>query len=204
MKEEQDYVRDLADIRSMMERSSRFVLLSGWAPVLAGLFAMAGAYIAYRNLSFNPDRIDYMSGDTSGLQNVILLGAAVFILSAASATIVSARRAAGKGAKLWNPVTRRLLVHLMLPMTIGGLLMLIFAAKGLAGLMLPISLIFYGVGLFNCSRFTYNELRFLGLLEIAFGLISAVHIDHGLLFWALGFGVAHILFGIYVHFKYER
>ena len=54
MKEEQKYIRDIAEIRSMMERSSKFLSLSGLAGVMAGIYALAGAFIAYRTFSFNP------------------------------------------------------------------------------------------------------------------------------------------------------
>lgn len=204
MKEEQDYVRDLADIRSMMERSSRFVLLSSWAPILAGLIALAGAFVAYQVLGFNPDRADYQFEDPNGLAMLCALGLVVFLLAALAANIVSVRRAAAKGVKLWNPITRRLAVHLFIPMVVGGILMLLFAAKGLVGFMLPFSLIFYGIGLFNCSKFTLAEVGTLGLIQISLGLIAVLHTDHSLMLWALGFGIVHIVFGIIVHFKYER
>ena len=81
---------------------------------------------------------------------------------------------------------------------------LILIAKGLIGLVAPLTLIFYGLSLYIASKFTFDDIKILGLVNICLGLISSYFIGYGLLFWALGFGVGHIVYGVYVHFKYEK
>ena len=54
MKEEKDYIQDISEIRSMMERSSKFLSLSGLAGVMAGIYALVGAFVAYTVFDFNP------------------------------------------------------------------------------------------------------------------------------------------------------
>jgi hypothetical protein len=208
MKEEQDYSRDIADIRSMMERSSKFGSLSGWAGIMAGIYALAGAYIAWKVLDFHPDDTVYSSMETgdllSGLLPVFFLAIGILILAACTAFFFSYKRAQQRGEKLWNATSRRLLVNMAVPFVTGGLLILILIFKGLIGLIAPFTLLFYGLALYNGSKFTYEEVRILGVIQIILGLISAVFVEYGLLIWAVGFGIVHIIYGIYIHYKYEK
>lgn len=202
MKEEQDYTRDIVEIRSMMERSSKFLLLSGWAGILAGVLALAGAYLAYTNFDFNPDDIIYTTHGKG--TSLLYLALVILILAGSSAFMFSYKKAEKRGEKIWNPTSRRLLFHMAVPFLTGGLLCLTLIAKGMIGWVAPITLIFYGLSLFNASKFTYQEVKILGFIELALGLLSAYRVEYSLLCWALGFGLAHIIYGIYMHYKYER
>jgi hypothetical protein len=203
MKNEQNYIRDLAEIRSMMERSSRFLSLSGWAGIMAGIYALAGCAIAYYILHFNPARIMLNVGDQLLLQ-VIALALAVLVLAVGTAVFLSFKKSKQRNEKLWNATARRLLIHMAVPLVAGGLLILIFLSQSLIGLIAPISLMFYGLALYNSGKFTYEEMKSLGLIEIALGLLACRFVEYALPIWALGFGVVHIIYGIYMHFKYER
>jgi hypothetical protein len=205
MKKEQDYIQDIAEIRSMMERSSKFLSLSGWTGILAGIYALAGAYIAWKVFDFNSGEILYNPGiRTSELTYVILLAAIVLLLALGTAIYESYRKAKIKGEKAWNPTSRRLLINMAVPLVTGGILVLIMLIKGLIGLLAPLMLLFYGLALYNAGKFTYREVKILGLAEIVLGLISSLFLGYGLIFWAAGFGVAHIVYGIYMHYTYER
>ncbi len=208
MKEEKDYIRDIADIRSMMERSSKFLSLSGWAGILAGIYALAGAYIAYAVFDFNPNEIvdsSINSGSLSSvLINVISLGVVILILALGTAIFFSYNKANQRGEKLWNATAKRLLMNMAVPFVTGGILILILIFKELIGLIAPFTLIFYGLALYSASKFTFEEVRMLGLTQIALGLISTYYIEYGLICWALGFGVVHIIYGIYIYYKLEK
>jgi hypothetical protein len=208
MKEDQDYIRDIAEMRSMMERSSKFLSLSGLAGVMAGIYALAGAYIAYKVFYFNPDEIAnsvLKTGITSpSLLKSIFLALIILILAISTAIFLSYKKANKKGEKLWDPTAKRLLINMAVPLIAGGLLILILISQGLIGLVAPFTLLFYGLALYNASKFTYEEVRSLGLIQIALGLISSYFVGYGLLFWAVGFGVVHIIYGIYMHYRYER
>lgn len=208
MKEEQDYIRDITEIRSMMERSSKFLSLAGWSGILAGIYALAGAYIAYSVFDFNPADLVHSNAPpgslSSSLWKVVILGLIILILAIGTAVYLSYKKANKKGENLWNPTTRRLLIHMAVPLIAGGLLILILISKGLIGLVAPLTLLFYGLALYNISKFTFEEVKTLGLIEIGLGLISSYFIGYGLLFWALGFGLAHVLYGIFIHYRYER
>ncbi|WP_428663111.1 hypothetical protein [Runella sp.] len=202
MKEEQDYIRDIVQIRTIMERSSKFLSLAGWAGVMAGLYALAGTYIAYEVLDFNPDKIIYTA--TGSLSKVIGLALIVLLLAIGTAILLSYNKATKRGEKLWNAIVKRLIINMAVPLIVGGLLILILIAKGLIGFIPPFSLLFYGLALFNAGRFTYEIMKSLGLIQIGLGLLSAYFVEYGLVCWALGFGVVHIVYGIYMHYRYER
>lgn len=207
MKDSRDYIRDIAEIRAMMERSSKFLSLSGWAGIMAGIYALLGVYIAYEVLGFNPDEASY--GSSSGnyfsrMPELILLAFIILLLALGTAVYFSISRARQKGEKVWNPTARRLLIHMAVPLVTGGLLILILISKGLLGLIAPFTLIFYGLALYNAGKFTYGEVRVMGLVQTALGLMGTYFIGYGLLFWILGFGLVHILYGIYMHYRYGQ
>lgn len=217
MKEQQGYIRDIAEIRSMMERSSKFLSLSGWAGIMAGIYALLGAGIAYKFFYFNPGEPGYGAGEpdysviepgslfsSSGLLKVIFLAVLILVLAVGTAIFLSYRKAYKRGEKLWNPTARRLLINMAVPLMAGGILIIILISKGLIGLIAPFTLLFYGLALYNAGKFTYEEVKGLGLIEIGLGLISSYFIGYGLLFWAIGFGIVHIVYGIYMHYRYEK
>jgi predicted lysophospholipase L1 biosynthesis ABC-type transport system permease subunit len=206
MKEEQDYIKDIAEIRSMMERSSKFLSLSGWAGILAGLYALAGTYVAYAILNYNPSAAtNVVTGNLSTeMSNVIFLAIIILILAVGTAIFLSAKKADKSGEKFWNATTKRLATAMAVPLIAGGLFILVMISRGMIGFIAPLSLLFYGLALYNISKFTYVEVKSLGLLEIALGLISSYFIEYGLICWSIGFGVLHIIYGIYMHYKYEK
>lgn len=208
MKENPDYARDLIEIRSMMERSSKFLSLSGLAGVMAGIYALAGACISYQVLDFNPTKIAYSSLDIDillpDLIRVVFVAIAVLILALGTAVFLSWKKAKKSGEKFWNATTRRVISAMAVPLVTGGLVILALIAKGLIGFMAPFSLLFYGLALYNTSKFTYEEVKYMGLIEIGLGLISSFYIEYGTICWAAGFGLVHIIYGIYLHYKYEK
>lgn len=201
MKKEQDYIRDIAEIRSMMERSSKFLSLSGWAGIMAGIYALAGAWIATTVFDFNPDELFYTTPD---LTQVVLLAAGILVLALVSAVVDSRRKAQKRDEKAWNATSRRLLASMGVPLVSGGILILILLSKGLIGWVAPMTLLFYGLALYNAGFYTIREVRLMGFVQMFLGLVNLWFIESGLLIWALGFGVVHIIYGIYMHFRYGR
>lgn len=199
---EPDHSRDLSEIRSMMERSSKFVWISGWAGIIAGFFGLTGVYIAYMVFDFNPDAIDYRP--PRGMGDLIFLGLTVWVLAAVSATLLSYNQAKHSRERFWNATSRRLLYDMAIPFFTGGILILVLVAKDRVGLIAPLSLIFYGLALYNAGRYTVDEVRLMGIVQIILGLTATWFVQYGLLAWALGFGVVHIIYGIYIHFKYKK
>jgi len=208
MKKDTDYLQDIEVIRSLMEKSSKFISLSGWAGIFAGIFALMGSYIALTYLDFNPQSLSVDSESDPFQQtqifSVVQLALLVFLLAISFALFFTHRRAKRKDELLWTPTAKRLVISMAVPLFTGGILILLFISKGFIGFVAPFSLLFYGLALFTISKFTFDEVKILGLIEILLGLISVYKVSLGLLFWAIGFGVVHIIYGIYVYFKYER
>ena len=204
MKTQQEYIRDITEIRSIMERSTRFLSLTGWSGILAGIYALAGAWVAW-NWFFEPS-LEGLS-TTAGGQRLLLMGGlalAVLLLAVGTAILLSWRRASKKKERLWNAPARRLVMSMATPLVSGGLLIVILAMQGLVHLALPLMLLFYGLALISASRYTFEDAKYLGLAQIALGLAAAWEPRYGLLLWALGFGLLHIVYGIYMHLKYEK
>lgn len=207
MKTEQEYIRDLTEIRSMMERSTKFLSLTGWSGIMAGLYALAGAYIAYEVFKISGDagvhRINRQE-ITGDVINLVLLALVILVLAIGTAIFLSWKKSGKSGESLWNSASRRLITNMAIPLGTGGIFILILFAKGLFALAAPATLIFYGLALINASKFTYEEVKYLGITEIVLGLIASYFIGFALFFWAIGFGLMHILYGIYMHLKYEK
>ncbi len=207
MKEKQDYSQDLASIRNLMERSVKVISLSGLSGVLAGIYAIVGAigayYIVHYPISPFNYRI-YSIQDPTNLYKLLALAAIVLFASLTTGVILSQRKAKRMNQKFWNSTSKKLVVNLAIPLVTGGLFILIMLYNGHYGLAAPACLIFYGLALLNASGNTFDEIRYLGYTEIIIGLISALLPGYGLLFWTIGFGVMHIVYGSAMYFKYDR
>jgi hypothetical protein len=205
-----DTLQDVRDIRRLMERSSRFISLSGLSGVAAGFWALAGAYIAryviFKKYYFNYNsRGGFETGDFIDLKfNLLLLAGAVFIAAFASAFYFTWRKSRQQGNSLWDHTSKRLFWNMAIPLVAGALFILAMLQNNEWRYIAPSCLIFYGLALVNASKYTLTDIRYLGYCEIIVGLISTQFIGYGLYFWALGFGALHIVYGVIMWWKYER
>ena len=204
MEEKQAYQKDIESIRKMMERSVKFISLSGLSGILAGVYALFGALAAYFVIPKPLSPVTYSTISDSHI-TVQLLGIAVTVLVASVLTGVwmSNRKAKKAGIKFWDTTSRRLVINLAIPLVTGGLFIIILVLGDHIGVVAPSFLIFYGLALINASPNVYEEVRYLGYSEIILGLVCAVLQRYGLLCWAIGFGVFHILYGGMMYKKYE-
>lgn len=205
----QEPAQALKDIRQMMERSSRFISLSGLSGVAAGSFALLGSWLAYRIIdnyygSYN-SRGFFTGDDFSRLKlKLVGLAAIVFVFAFASSFYFTWRRARRQRASLWGPVSKRLFWNMSLPLLAGAGFILAMLRYDDWRYVSSASLIFYGLALINASKYTLTDIRYLGYCEIILGLLNMFYIGSGLYFWAAGFGVLHIVYGIIMWNKYER
>jgi len=207
MTEKEEQLKQISDIRNMMERSSRFISLSGLAGVFAGSFALAGAAAFYAYVNGN---IHYGLGrgiayytqslpvvlDDSFLLFCIADASLVLFLSLAAGIFFTVRNAKSKGQTIWDKTARKMLFHLSIPLITGGIFCLLLMHYGLFGLVAPVTLIFFGLSLLNASKYTLDEIQYLGYSEILLGLVGCKFIGYGVTLWALGFGVLLIVYGL--------
>lgn len=209
MTEKNEHLETLQDIRQMMERSSRFISLSGLSGIGAGVCALAGAFFTFRIMASEKALgTDYrqMAFETGSdvQQQLLWIGGLTFLAALIVAFAFTYLRSAKTGIAIWGTTAKRLLWNTLIPLVAGGIVAIRFIHWGYGGLVAPTCLIFYGLALINGSKYTLSEIRWLGFSELALGIINLWLIGYGLLFWAFGFGVLHIFYGVAMWWKYER
>lgn len=216
MEDNQQHLEALKDIRQMMQRSNKFLSLSGLSGVFAGAYALIGAFIgmqlinnfssqSYKYYDVNVD-ISTRSAYSSFLFQGTVVCALVLLASLVTAYILSFRKAKKNHQSFFDRTALRLMVNMLIPLTAGGLFCIAMLIHGGSMILLvcPAMLIFYGLALVNSSKYTLDEIRYLGCLEILLGIIAVFYLGYGIIFWSIGFGVLHIVYGTWMWFKYDR
>ena len=213
MKDKNQYLESIQEIRSIMERSSRFMSLSGLSGIAAGATAIISGTIAYFYLG-STWRHEPMVTNNGLNQSQASHEQIIFLMSLAAATILIAilsayfftrRNARRKNLPIWDKTAKLLTFNMSIPLVAGGLFILALVFKfGMYVLVAPATLIFYGLALVNASKYTVSHTHWLGLAEIATGLAALVFYSYGLLFWIIGFGVFHIIYGIVLYNQFEK
>mgnify|MGYP001003430072 FL=1 len=203
---QKDYLKEITEIKSIMNKSSRFISLSGLSGILAGIYALIGAAIAIYILGNYKNSYSGMSLIPISYLEYLLIAIALIVLinSILTAFILSANKAKKSGEKLWDATSKRLLINFTIPLFTGGFFCLVLYQNNLIGLIAPSTLIFYGLACLNASKYTLGDIRYLGILNILIGLIATQFVGYGLYFWALGFGVLHIIYGTVLYNKYDK
>jgi tryptophan-rich sensory protein len=204
------YLQDISDIKNMMNKSSQFISLSGLGGIMAGLYALIGAFVTHKliqnnNNNYGTDNYDSiitLESDTFKL--IVLTAFAVLFLSIATAVILTYNKAKREGENVWNSTSKRLLTNFMIPLVTGGVFGLLLLRNGSYGLIAPVTLIFYGLSCVNASKYTLRDVRYLGITIVIIGLLATEFSGYALEFWALGFGICHIVYGSMMYFKYDR
>ena len=201
----------LQDIKRMMERSSRFISLSGLSGVSAGVCAIIGAYFAHGMIR------TYLDGEALGSNpagpgmaragieaQMIGLAMAVLVAALVSSTLFTWRKARKSQLPIWDHASKKLAINMAIPLVAGGFFALGLLQHGGWNFIAPACLVFYGLALVNASKYTLTDIRYLGILEIVLGCIGMYFPHEGLYFWTTGFGLLHIIYGLIMWWKYER
>lgn len=210
MKDQLEYLEDLKEIRSMMERSAKFISLNAISGVFVGIIALIGAAAAYvySNGDFVETRTSSDIFSSTHDLNLIKFYIVDAIATLAAAVIVSVllsvRKARKQNLPLWDKSSKLLVINMMVPLSVGGIFCLILIFHGFYVLVAPCTLLFYGLALYNSSKYTMKEIKYLGISEMVLGLISTLFLGMGFIFWVIGFGFLHIIYGMIYYFKYER
>ncbi|NQU54581.1 MAG: hypothetical protein HQ522_18825 [Bacteroidetes bacterium] len=195
MNESEKLLSELKNIREIMERSSRFLSLSGLSGILVGMYALIGAFLAYQivYVQFPSNfRQEYVN---DVLVLLLIIGTSVLLLALITILFLTINKARKEQKPVWGPGSKLLLINLLIPLVTGGLLISILTLRGYYGIISPCFLIFYGLALVNAAKYTRPEILGLGIIEIVIGLVAAISPGYGLYLWAVGFGVVHIIYG---------
>jgi len=216
MDNSQQQLEHLAEIRALMERSTRFLSLSGLSGVWAGACALVGAFFVrnyleaqylgeYAASDVYYDRSGAVENTGLGYETSLVLTALVVLVAAlAGGWFFTARKAQLRGERVWDASSRRLLWALLVPLATGGVFCLALLYWNMIAFVAPATLVFYGLALLNGGKYTLGDVGSLGLLQIVLGLAGMFFPGRGLEFWAIGFGLLHILYGSWMYFKYDR
>lgn len=204
-----EHLQTLTEIRSLMERSSKFLSLSGLSGVSAGVAALAGAAVIYMRVRTNwltALSYDRLNRYDDSAQQAFLVSTALWVLVLAllGGTFFTVRKARRQGQTVWNAQSRRLLWAMAVPLAVGGVFCLVLLAHNLLWLAFPATLLFYGLALLNGSKYTVRDVEWLAYSELGLGLLALIWPGYTLLAWAVGFGVLHIIYGLAMYYKYDR
>lgn len=199
---QEDYLRDISEIKNLMNKSSKFISLSGLSGILAGIYALIGAAFAYWLFS-NSGR-EYLILDGKVFRLIILDLVIITILSIGTAIFLTTKKAKKNNEKIWDSLTKRLLTSFVVPLLAGGIYIIIILSNQKYGQTGALMLLFYGLALLNASKYTLGDIKYLGYTQIVLGLISALYPGYGFWFWVIGFGFMHIIYGAIMYFKYDK
>jgi len=199
------YIEDIKEIKDIMNRSSRFISLSGLSGISAGIIALIGAYLAHKFVFSGNEYLTFESVTISSdqLYKLLMIACGTIIVSIGSVFYLTTQETKKRKQKIWDQQTRRILINLSIPLLTGGFVSMLFLYRGFVGIVLPMTLIFYGMALVNVSKYTLNEIRSLGLIEILVGLVALRLVSYGLIIWSIGFGIIHIVYGFIIKMKYK-
>ena len=207
--EDNDYLSHLSAIKGIIEERTKFKALSGLSGVIAGVFALIGAYIAHQIIYNSPsviytDVITYGYSGSGQVNDLLWVAVGTLVCALTTGIWFSARNARQKGTKLWTKAAIKVAVNLSIPLLAGGVFVLVLIWRGYYGIISSSCLMFYGLALINAANYTFSDIKALGLAMLGTALISLFYPGYGLYFWAFGFGILHILYGAIMYFKYER
>jgi hypothetical protein len=197
---------DLVHIRSMMERSCRFISLSGLSGVFAGLSALLGGVYVYQ--LFKANGIEYFEDNhqlysTSLITELILTAFVILFFALAFGIFFTVRKSKKLNLPIWTSATKNMLFNLAIPLIAGAVFCFALVYHQMFILVAPSTLIFYGLALLNAEKYTYSDIKYLGFSEVVLGSIALFFVGYGLVFWILGFGILHIFYGLLLFKKYK-
>lgn len=211
MENKPDYSDDIKTIKKIMEESSRFLSLSGLSGLFAGFLAILGGSIAHfgilrsKSFFFDENLSSFSVPEITSIKIKLITDALLVLFFALAGSLYfSYRKAHRKGQKIWTPVSRRLLLSLIIPLIAGAFFIMIFYLESQWQLIVPAMLIFYGLALIGAGKFTYSEVFYLGLAELLTGFSAAIFQGSAIFFWILGFGFFNLAYGLIMYRKYEE
>jgi hypothetical protein len=204
----------LQDIKSMMERSNRFLSLSGLSGIWTGFCALAGVTAMYIWLKMPnaawqaANYIDRSLGNQNwglGYRGAFLvIGVCTALMALLGVFFFNYRKAKQLNHSLWDASAQRMVYALLTPLVIGAVFCIALARYDLIGLIAPSTLVFYGLALIHSDKHTIGNVRILGILQVCLGLFGLFFPYYGLHLWAFGFGILHILYGTWMYLKFEK
>lgn len=208
MKENIEYLKDLRDVKQLMERSSKFISLSGLSGVMAGIYALICAYLVYTHIYrqelIDGENLKILIDSPENRVKMFVYGVITLLFAFDTGIYLTIKKARKHQHKIFSKAAYQLFFNLLIPLIVGGIVCIILIIRGEILYIAPLTLVFYGLALINASPYTFNDIKGLGFVQCVLGLISLYFIAYGLIFWSLGFGISHIIYGLIMYRKYDK
>lgn len=172
----------LAYIRQTMESASSFTALSGWGLVGVGVVGLVAAGLAW----------------TSGVPERLKVWLPAAVVGVVVAGVANAAKARALDVPLWSGSFRKVAWVMAPALVAGALLTWALDDAGARHLIPGTWLALYGAGVTAGGTFSIRAVRWLGIALLVLGGLAFVSPTQAIVFLAVGFGVLHLLFGLYV------
>ncbi len=194
MDEREAAVRDLERIRTLMERAGRYSNLSGFAAIVAGALAAAGALLC-RGLG-----IDF--NHPAQAAPLALVWGSVFLAALAQAAAFTVAHARRRAEPAWSPLARQA-VSAMLPAAFVGAAVTGYGLQtGQLDLLPPIWMLAHGSSLMGLWLFSDWRIGSGAALFLLAGSVTLFGWkEHGLVMLLASFGGIHVLLGALMLWK---
>jgi len=181
-----------------MQQNTSYFSLSGLSGILLGIYGLVTVYIVNMLTSTYGDGFDGSSQLPIALLEIVIIVLAIIIILISLITLrIRAKRKSKKHTiKLWNPLSKKLRFHTLIPLLLFIIILIVIANKGYYSIITPLLLLSYGLLLLNLSRFSSGALKYLAFAELILAIVAYFIFDTEMLFLGLGFGIFHIIYGI--------
>lgn len=197
--EHENHLQNLNELKRILAKNTRFLSFSGLSGIIAGALALIGLWL-FVELAYSDIKLSHENYFLLGLS----IGLSIIILAIGCGIVLTRRRIKKEGTKVNQAVVKNTLIHILLPIVAGGITCLILAYQGQYTYVPALMLLFYGIGLFNGSQFSFDDLKYMGLRFISLGILTLLMPQWSMWTWGVGFGLFHILYGLRIYFKHER
>lgn len=185
-------LRALHDIRSAIDRTTRYSTFSACSGFLAGAAALLGSGLCGQLPG-------WAGADPLRGSAFLQVWTAVFTVAACGLFVLTAMKARQRGEPPWTPIARTAFGALLGPALASLGASIVLVKTGRFDLLPGLWLMLYGCGLYAVSFFAPHFLRVMGLAFMALGWAAwLTPSGHAALWLGLGFGGLHLVFGAIV------
>ncbi len=192
---DKDYLKDITDIKKMMDKSSRFISLSGLSSIYTGVYGLIGGAYYY---------VKEIKTDSFSPYVAISIFLIVSVLSIITTIYFTHKRAKKINEKAWSKTTEQLLSTFSITLVIGTCFIIILAFQEKFEQLLPLVPLFYGLSLIHAAKHTKNIVKPLGVIQILIALLCVLFIEQSFWLYVIGFGLVHLINGLIIYFKYDK
>lgn len=193
--ESDKYLNDISEIKKLMNKSSKFISLSGLSSIYTGIYGLIGGlYYYYKEVITN----NY----SANIAIIIFL--LISFLSVITTIFFTSKRAKETNEKAWSKTTEQLIATFSITLLLGTIyiFVLIFQEKYLAAI--PLVPLVYGLSLIHAAKHTSNVVMPLGITQVITAFLCVLFIEYSFWFYVIGFGAIHLINGLIIYFKYDK